>query len=123
MSTPHKYLFIAGLVLFILYIGYIFWYDHKMDIENFESLFKKEGLTDKEINEIKHDDDVWYYKNRSTCIGYSSNSNEPCPKFQWVCIGGKTFGTIENQIKEVSKLIKNNKSQHPDCPLIYEGSD
>ena len=123
--VAHCYLFIAGLILIILYMGYVFWYDHKKDMTegDFDVLFSKEGLSQEQIENIKHDDDVWYYKDMSTCIGYSSDPREACPKFQNVCMGGKTFGLLETQIKEVSNLIKSGLIQHPACPLIYEGSD
>lgn len=124
----HFYLYIAGIVLFILFLGYVFWYDHKTNIDegdDFVKIFKKEGLSDDQISQIRHDDDVWYYKGKSTCIGYSSDSKEHCPYFQSVCTGkdSRTFGTIDEQIKEVAKIIKKGDDQHPDCPLIYEGAD
>jgi hypothetical protein len=121
---PHCYLFIASSIVLLLYLGYVFWYDHKYTVnsDDFEDLFKKYGLVNEQISNIKHDDDVWYYKNKSTCIGYSSDSREACPKFQWVCIGGGTFGTLKDQIYEVAKLIKSGTTTHPECPLIYEGA-
>lgn len=112
------------MVAFILYIGYAFWYDHKNDIGNsdFESIFREKGLSQKNIDKISHDDDMWYHGNKSTCVGYSSDENEECPKFQEVCVGGKTFGSIERQINEVIKAVRNGGT-HEDCPLVYEGAD
>lgn len=121
---PHFYLYIAAFVVMILYMGYAFWYEHKSRMMgDLESLFKKEGLTDAQIDNIKHDDDVWYYKDKSTCIGYSSDERDPCPKFQSVCLGDTTYGSIDQQVQEVSNLIKKGLNAHPLCPLIYEGSD
>ncbi|HMP28060.1 MAG TPA: hypothetical protein PKD85_00585 [Saprospiraceae bacterium] len=121
---PHFYLFIAGAIVLLLYLGYVFWYDHKNEVtdKDLHELFKKYGLTDTQIADIKHDDDVWYYKNKSTCIGYSSDPREACPKFQWVCLGDRTFGNLKEQIYAISQLIKNGMDSHPDCPLIYEGA-
>jgi hypothetical protein len=127
----HLYLYIAGVVLFILFLGYTFWYDHKTDVDGNEAAaeaFRKEGLSEEQISRIRHDDDVWYYDGRSTCVGYSSHDNdssERCPYFQSVCAGSKarTFGSLSDQVREVAKVIKSGKTQHPDCPLIYEGGD
>jgi hypothetical protein len=122
--TAHFYLFIAGVVVIILFFGYAFWYDHKKQFEdhNIDKIFKRYGLSEEQISNISHDDDMWYYKRKSTCVGYSSIPDELCPKFQEVCVGGKTFGNLEDQIREVVKAIKIG-GLHEDCPLIYEGAN
>ena len=130
--VAHYYFFLAGIVLLILFLGYAFWYGHRGgidEIEDFVSLFKKEGLSDKEIENITHDYDVWYYKNKSTCVGYSSDdgsnansSADACPYFQEFCAGndGHTFGSVNDQIREAVNAIKMGGT-HPKCPIIYQG--
>lgn len=136
--TPHLYLWIAGLVFLILFIGYIFWFEHKESIDGsfWMEKFKKAGLTSKEINDITHDDSMWYYQRVATCVGYGSPidaidspNGSPnaldslgCPKYESFCAGGDTFGTAEDQVREVIAAIRKG-GIHEDCPLIYSGTD
>lgn len=148
---PHLYLWIAGLVFLVLYIGYIFWFEHKESIDGsfWVEKFKKAGLNSKEINDITHDDSMWYYQRIATCVGYgspldtfnsSSSNGSPnaldslgipspngspsgeCPKYESFCPGGHTFGTAEDQVREVIAAIRKG-GVHEDCPLIYSGTD
>ena len=116
---PHKYLWLGGLLLFIFFIIYVFWYDHKEGIQNAElaDQFRKVGIDPRDMTH----DEVWYYKRRSTCVGYG-DQDEECPKHISHCAGKKTFGSSRLQAEAVSTALKHG-GQHPDCPLVYVGAD
>ena len=120
----HLYLFIVGLVLFSMFLAYVFIYEHKIHIKGsaFESAFREVGLSN-EINDITHDDSMWYYKLASTCVGYGDKSSK-CKKYESFC-GGKnqnTYGNEYEQALAVKEAIENN-GEHPLCPLIYPGAN
>lgn len=117
--TPHFCLWIATIIFIILFTGYIYWYDHKefIDETHWKRRFEKEGL--KNIYDVRHDNDSWFYKGKSTCVGYSEE-NMVCPEYETHCAGGETYGTYDQQVKSVLDSIKNGGT-HIDCPLIYEG--
>lgn len=120
----HLYLWIAGIVFAILFIGYTFWFDHKSHIdenESWVSRFENEGLSREQINDLTHDDTMWYYQRKSTCVGYGE-PNEACPKNENFCSGGSTYGDFSKQAEEIAMALKKG-GVHPDCPLIYLGGD
>ena len=104
----------------LLFLGYIFWFDHKEFIDNthWKTLFEKAGL-DNEIYNIKHDHDSWFYKEKSLCVGYNEENIE-CPNYETYCTGGETYGRPKDQVDAVLLAIK-TENIHPKCPLIYEG--
>lgn len=120
-TQAHGYLWTAGLVIFILFIGYAFWYEHQKSAddsgEDWMQHFIKAGLTPDEASDMSHDADLWYYKRKPTCVGYG-DWNEECLIFESVCSGGKKFGTPEQQAKNVSISLKSG-GKHPDCPIVY----
>jgi len=121
MVTQQFCLWLAAIIFIILFIGYVFWYDHKeyIDESHWRILFEKAGLG-KEIYNIKHDNDSWHFKGKNTCVGFS-DQNVDCPYYENYCAGNnETYGSYEQQIAEIKVAIK-NKGIHPDCPLIYEG--
>lgn len=115
---PHFYLWLAAILFIILFLGYVYWFDHKefIDDTHWKSLFEKVGLG-KEIYNIKHDNDSWYYKGKSLCVGYNEE-NMVCPNYETYCSGGETYGSAKEQVDAVLMAIKNKT--HPDCPIIYE---
>lgn len=122
--VAHSYFWTAAIVFLILFMGYIFWFDHKEGIDESDlwvPLLEKKGLTPKQIRKLSHDDSTWYYKRLSTCVGFGS-PNEHCNKSENYCVGGDTFGSYEKQAEEVIVALSNN-GIHPHCPLIYIGTD
>jgi len=121
--TPHFCLWLCCMCFIILFVGYVYWFDHKeyIDDTHWRKIFNRYGLG-KEIYNIKHDSDVWFYKGKNTCVGYSEENEGICPKYENYCAGGDNYGTYEQQVKAIYQAIKNEGS-HPDCPLIYEGSN
>lgn len=118
--NPHLYLWVAGLVTLILFFGYIFWFEHKEDIDrnNFWIReFERQGVSKEQIKDITHDGDTWYYQKVSTCVGYG-NMNEKCPKNETYCSGGETYGSPEQQTKSVYAAIQKG-GVHEKCPIIY----
>ena len=118
----HGYLWIAGLVIFILFIGYAFWYEHQKTVdegvgEDWLKHFVQAGLTPEEASDMTHDADLWYYKRKPTCVGYG-DWNDECLVFESVCSGGKKFGDFREQAKSVYKALKAG-GKHPDCPIVY----
>lgn len=121
----HQYFFIAGLVLFVLFLIYVYGYDHQTTIKNntiWKDVFVAVGIPEKNIDDISHDDDMWYYKGSSTCVAYGGDFSKKCPKYESYCPGGDTYGDAFLQALEVKKAIDNG-GEHPLCPLIYHGTD
>jgi hypothetical protein len=121
---PHLYLWIAGIVFMILFFGYIFWFDHKENIDGsdlWETEFEKAGLTKEQREDISHDDSMWYYQRMATCVGYGS-PNDECPRYESYCAGGRYAGSFSEQAKAVTDAIRKG-GIHEDCPLIYSGTD
>ena len=120
----HLYLWIAGIVCIILFLGYIFWFDHKENIDGnpiWEREFQNVGLTLEQINDITHDDSMWYYQRVATCVGYGSPRDQ-CPRYESYCAGGNTFSSFSEQAEAVKNAIMKG-GIHQDCPLIYSGTD
>lgn len=120
----HLYLWIAGAVFLILFFGYIFWFDHKENIDGSEywgNPFAKAGLTKEQCGDISHDDSMWYYQRVATCVGYGHPKVE-CPRHESYCAGGDSFGTPSQQATAVAEAIKKG-GIHEGCPLIYSGTD
>lgn len=117
--TAHGYLWLGGLTVMILFLGYVFWYDHRKTANKkfWAEHFTKAGLTGDQIAEMKHDGDVWYRGQNSMCVGYG-DWNEECPGFESFCAGGKTFGDADDQAAAVAVALKNG-GKHPECPIIY----
>lgn len=118
----HFYLWFTGAVLFLIFLGYAFVYEHKNNklSNEWKVSFMKHGLTKKQIDGLSHDGDIWYYNAKSTCVGYGGQ-DEKCPQFESVCSGGKTFGNVNQQVINVIKAISSDElhpSLHPECPLI-----
>ncbi len=117
--TAHGYLWVGGLVVMILFLGYVFWYEHRRAANKkfWSEHFTKAGLTEEQIAEMKHDGDVWYFGENSTCVGYG-DWDEECPVFESFCAGGKTFGNPDKQAAAVAAALKTG-GKHPECPIIY----
>jgi hypothetical protein len=128
--NPHLYLCIAISAILFLYIVYVFFYNHKVNITDTDTsdiwtkTLLNAGLKHKDIEKLYHDEDGWYYQyptgKRSLCIGYG-DSQEECLKFETVCAGEDTYGSLEEQAREISLAIRHGI--HPECPIIYNGSD
>jgi len=121
-NRVHIFLWLAGILLFLFFIGYVFLYDHKEGIANSEiwdNEFRRVGINPEDMS---HDDSTWYYKRLSTCVGYGGEWEQECPRHENYCSGGKTFGDAKNQVKAIVEALK-NRGTHPGCPLIYVGAD
>lgn len=122
LPLAHCYLVIIGILVFTILSIYIYVYNHKIDIDNeWRSVFRKYGLSDKDIDLISHDDDSWYYDGISTCVGYG-DWNDLCPKYQRYCSNEPMFGNRKMQAKAVIEAIRNSGT-HKECPLIYKGTN
>lgn len=123
----HKYFYVVGVVLLILFLIYVFFYNHITEVDTKNDVWYREftnvGLTDKQIHDLTHDDNVWYYQGISTCVGYG-DWNEMCPKNETYCAGkeGDTFGDAKRQAYALRFAISKG-GEHPDCPLVYKGTN
>ena len=137
----HIYLFVCVLILFAGFCIYTFIHDHKRSIEynsNIYQLFKNHNLTNEQISYISHDDDIWYYKGESLCVGFGVNKNSKCNHMISVCLGEfsnttknatkntyYTTDSIEKQCQIISDIIKDdiNITNFIDnkCPIVYSG--
>lgn len=118
---PHKYLWLSGILLLLFFVGYVFYHNHKENIQNSDiwtAEFEGVGINSKDIS---HDEGVWYYRNFPTCVGYG-DWNDECPKYESYCAGGKSFGDPKTQVKAIKQALENGGT-HPECPLIYAGAD
>jgi hypothetical protein len=79
----------------------------------------REREFEKLISDISHDESMWYYQGKPTCVHYNPNlqykspKDKKCPIYSRVC-----SNTIEEQIKNVYIAIQ-NEGFHPNCPLLY----
>jgi len=67
--------------------------------------------------EISHDDEVWYYKNESTCVCYGKEGDK-CDHTRCVCAGGDHYGSLLQQMKLVNDAISNGGEMR-ECPIIH----
>lgn len=114
-----SFLFYLSMSLFICCIIYIYFTEKKIrlideNIITYSINFPKDLLKD-----ISHDENVWYYKDKFTCVGFGFEK-EKCPKSQVVCSSKdkKYFGTFDEQLQHVKYAIDNGEI-HDDCPLLY----
>jgi hypothetical protein len=122
--NPHLYFLVGGCILFIFFIIYGFWFDHKEPIlfdTEWRSEFKKAGVPDPIIDGLAHDDTTWYYDDVSTCVAYG-DWDDKCPRHENYCAGGMNIGDRYGQAREVYAALKNG-GQHVKCPLIYPGAN
>jgi len=118
----HGYFFIAGLVLLIMFLVYVYLCEHQKSVVNDEMwrhTFTKEGINPITVT---HDDSMWYHNGRSTCVAYNGDFESKCSRSENYCAGGDVHGTNIQQAKAVKKAI-HNRGEHPLCPLIYQGAD
>lgn len=116
----HKYTWLAGALLLAFFIGYAFWYDHKETIyysEEWNRRFRAVGIDPRRVT---HDDGMWYYDRKSTCVNYGDGGE--CPRHEGYCAGGKTYGTLDEQVLAVKEALENGGT-HPECTLIYAGAN
>lgn len=111
-------LFILGCLLLSFFLIYVFICQHRFSVtdKKWLDLFSRYHIPSKDIT---HDESVWYYQNNNTCVFYSENRNDLCPRHSRYCSSGKsTAGSAEEQVKAIKEAI-NNGGEHPQCPLIY----
>lgn len=123
--NAHSYMFIAGIVALVMFLIYVFICEHKISIEGndmWTSAFMKTGLSNNKIHDLTHDDSMWYYKMRSTCVAYNGDFSGKCYRHENYCAGGDVYGDEESQALAVKEALNNN-GEHPMCPLIYPGAD
>jgi len=127
-STTHSHLYLAlsALLLLSLFIAFIYLIKKRSNIDADDvwiHTFRDAGIADSDIGQITHDDHVWYYKDRSTCIGYG-DVEEECPAYENYCAGGTsngtlyTYGSLKQQALAIKQAILAG-GQHEECPLIY----
>jgi hypothetical protein len=122
----HACLCVAGIVLLIVVLIYVYICEHKvgiLDSEVWKKAFEDHGLG-KEIEHITHDDEMWYHNEVSTCVAYrgSVNDSKACNRSDKFCSGGKTYGNYDQQVLAIKEALMNG-GEHPLCPLIYPGAD
>lgn len=117
--SQHENILILSVVLLIMFLLYIYFYDHKSTSDVWERHFQNAGLTPDDIGDINHDDSVWYYQRISTCVGYG-DEEEGCSKTDHYCAGGTTFGSPQDQVRAVAEAVKKG-GIHSECPHIYQG--
>ena len=121
----HGYLFVAGVVIFLMFLVYVFICEHKISIEGnnmWIEAFRKVGLPESQIRNLTHDDSMWYHKMISTCVAYGGDFSAKCHRHENYCAGGDRYGDAEVQAQAVKEALDNN-GEHPMCPLIYPGAD
>lgn len=131
-STPHAhlYLVLGAVILLSIFIVFVYIAKKREGIDDYSdenrewlTTFRKSGFTDAEISRVTHDDHVWYYDGKNTCVGYGDAEDE-CPAYQTYCAGGSvngtyhTYGTLQQQSLAILKSIKSG-GVHEECPLIY----
>ena len=124
-TIAHGYLFIAGVIMLIMFLSYVYLYDHKTFIEGhdmWEKAFLKVGTDKNKIQDITHDDNMWYYKGVSTCVAHSGDFSGLCHRYENYCSGGDRYGDDISQAKAVKEALEDG-GEHPMCPLIYSGAD
>jgi hypothetical protein len=118
-NEAFSYLSLAGLVILITCLIYVYLYDKNID-------------TDGDI--YSHDEDQWFINHYidnniiklPTCIGYGTEG-EKCNASEVYCTGGQDkrghfyHGSLEKQINELKNL--GNDGIHKACPLVFLGSD
>lgn len=132
-TTAHLYLFIAAVVLFSIFLVYVYVHNHRTSAE--DSGFWTKVFYHNDMGEylphITHDDDVWYYKGRNTCVAYCGHTEptDRCPRNESYCAGvGEPYGAPNsygspNQQVQAIRLAIEKGGEHPLCPLIYAGAD
>jgi len=121
----HGYLFVAGVVALMMFLVYVFICEHKTPIsqnEMWTEAFRKAGLTPDQIRDMTHDDSMWYYQSRSTCVAYGGDFSGKCRRHENYCAGGDRYGDAEAQAQAVKEALDKG-GEHPMCPLIYPGAD
>ena len=119
-NKSHIYLFIFGVVLFIAFLIYIYVCEHKFLIEHnniWKNAFSRNGVPLSQIKDIYHDDNMWYYKRRPTCVGYSEKHSKKCNNYENYCSDHNKYGKEDQQVLSVKKAISNG-GEHPKCPLF-----
>ena len=125
----HTYFLCAVCIILAAYLLYIYFYNHKedLDLHNYAwtSSMDKNGITKEQMDNLSHDESVWYYKKKSTCVGYGEPQDE-CLKHESFCSGedfiNTTFGSYDEQAKSLHEAFLNG-GIHPECPIIYSGAD
>ena len=120
MIESHWYLFIAGTVMLLFFLTYVYVCNHQIQIKEsnlWKPIFEKVGL---DPSVLTHDDSMWYYRGYPTCVAYGSFSDK-CSKHEHHCSGGSTYGSSIFQALAVKKAVYNG-GEHPQCPLIYTGT-
>ena len=123
--SNHLYLWVCGLGLLAIFLTYVFICEHRVPIsdnEMWSGMFQKAGFTPDDVPKITHDDSMWYFNDIPTCVGYSGDFEKVCHQHEHYCSGRKVFGNALSQAINVKKAV-NNGGEHPDCPLIYQGTD
>lgn len=124
-KTAHLYLFIAGVVGLLMFIIYVYIYDHHNHIETnafWRDALKKAGISEEDIKHITHDGDTWHHRRKNLCVAHSGDFEEACSKHHNFCSGGDTSGTADEQAQNIFIALK-NEGEHPLCPLIYSGTN
>jgi len=119
---PRVILFIGSGILLFFFLVYVFICQHRFAVidKKWLILFSKYNINPKDIT---HDESVWYYKNKNTCVFYSEWKDTECPRHSRYCSGKlNSAGNAELQVRAIREAI-NNKGEHPKCPLIYPSTN
>jgi len=113
--SGHLIVWIIGVIFLLILICYTYVNEHRVDLnkDHWRGLFKyHESIVD----DISHDEYMWYYKGKSTCVGFGEPDTE-CSRSQSTCAGASVYGDFSTQAREVERAITND-GIHPDCPTL-----
>lgn len=108
------YLWLLSLVLLTMFLIYVFVYQHQIGLEEGDAWEEAFGRVN--IGHMSRDADVWYHQGQSTCVG-AGDFTDRCLGTEDYCSGGSTYGTADQQAREVLRALKNG-GVHPECPLL-----
>lgn len=104
LSYFKKHFILLFIILFLIFglLYFYFIYDKKNYVNS----------------HLSHDDDYWYYDGEWTCVNFG-NPGEKCDVNKGVCVGGETYGNLEDQKTIVNEIERSESSRHHKCPIIY----
>lgn len=109
------YVFSIILVLFVSFLLYFKFADHKTHIENDDFWREQFSGVLEDMEGISHDDDEWFYKSRPTCVAYG-DWDAKCIRNAYYC-PTNFIGNAKEQANRVKEAIRNG-GVHPLCPLL-----
>lgn len=123
INKYHGYLFLVSLVVLYIFLFYCFCIPHKKYLsDEWREIFLYLGAKENVLDSITHDNDVWYFNLKSTCVAFSESEDSFCEEYKNYCCGKGIHGDKIAQARAVLRSIKNG-GVHDMCPLIYQSLD